>query len=137
MVFLMVSAPAAAAEVKPGKWQTVMSIDSFSMPGMPAEALAAMKKQPPTTVTSCLTPQEAEADPKKLLAADKSCTLNRFNMAGGKMLAEMSCKTEQGPADIRIEGNYTPTSYQFVSSMKGAQMRMATRVNAKWLGPCK
>lgn len=136
MVALLAGTPLAASEVKPGKWQMTMTIDNMSMPGMPPEALAMMKGRP--TVTSyCMTPEETKADPKKMLAADKSCKINRFNMSGGKMLADMSCKTDQGPANILVEGSYTETSYQTRQTMKAGQMSMVSRTSAKWLGPCK
>ncbi len=136
LMALLAAAPVAATEVKPGKWQMTMIIENMSMPGMPPEALAMMKGRP-TVTTYCMTPEEAKADPKKMLAADKSCKMNRFNMSGGKMLADMSCKTDQGPANIVVEGSYTETSYQTRQTMKAGQMTMASRNEAKWLGPCK
>ncbi|WP_439533306.1 DUF3617 domain-containing protein [Polymorphobacter sp.] len=138
LVAVMIAAtPALAApKVTPGQWQAVTVIESASMPGMPPEALAMMKGRP-TTVTYCLTPEEAEADPKKMLAADKSCTMNRFRFEGGSIDAELSCKTDQGPAVVSMKGSYTPTSYAMSSSMKSGPMTMASRVTAKRLGPCK
>lgn len=135
MMAALMAAPVMATEVKPGKWQMTMIVDQMTMPGMPPEALAMMKGRP-TVTTYCMTPEEAKADPKKMLAADKSCKLNRFNMSGGKMLADMSCQTEQGPANILVEGSYSETAYETRSTMKAGPMTMVSRSNAKWLGPC-
>jgi len=125
-----------ATEVKPGKWQATMTIESMSMPGMPPEALAMMKGRP-TTTTYCMTPEEAAADPKKLMDADSKCKFNRFSLAGGRMSAEMLCQTEQGPATMVVDGTYTQTSYETRATMKAGPMTMASRNSARWLGPCK
>jgi hypothetical protein len=134
---MLLAAPALAApRVTPGQWQAVSVIEEATMPGVPPEALGMMKGRP-TTVTYCLTPEEAEADPKKMLAADKSCTVNRMNMSGGVIDAEMACKTDQGPALITMKGTFTDTAYNMRSTMKSGPMTMASRVTAKRLGPCK
>lgn len=137
ILLALVSTPALAApKVTPGQWQSTVTVDSMSMPGVPASALAAMKRQPMTT-SYCLTPQEAEADPRKILAADKSCKMDRFSFTGGRIESAMTCKTEQGPATITMTGTYTPTSYAMASTMKSGPMTMSSRVTAKRLGPCK
>lgn len=135
MMAALLAVPAVAAEVKPGKWQATMIIENMSMPGMPPEALAMMKGRP-TVTTYCMTPEEAEADPRKLLDTEKKCKFNSFNLSGGKMSAEMVCQTEQGPATMTIEGSYTATSYETRQTMKAGPMTMASRNSAKWLGPC-
>ena len=136
MVALVLSAPAVATEVRPGKWQATMTIENMSMPGMPENVLAMMKGRP-TTTTYCMTPEEAKADPKKMMDAESKCKFNRFNLSGGKMSAEMVCQTEQGPATMMVDGAYTETSYETRASMKTGQMTMVSRNTAKWLGPCK
>ncbi len=89
---LLVSAPALAVpKVTPGQWQATTTIESATMPGMPPQALAMMKNRP-TTVTYCLTPQDVEADPKKMLAADKSCKVNRMLFQGGRIDAQMAAR---------------------------------------------
>ncbi|MBB6228722.1 DUF3617 domain-containing protein [Polymorphobacter multimanifer] len=131
------AAPALAAPVvTPGEWTSTMTMDSMTMPGLPPGALDAMKGKPITT-SYCLTPEEAEADPKKILAADKSCKVDRFNMAGGKIDSAMTCQTPQGPATITMSGTYTADSYAMNSTMKAGPMTMASRVSARRLGPCK
>ncbi len=126
----------AAPVVTPGQWTSTMTMDSMTMPGLPPGALDAMKGRPITT-SYCLTPEEAEADPKKILAADKSCKVDRFNMAGGKIDSAMTCQTEQGPATMTMTGTYTADSYAMSSTMKAGPMTMASRVTARRLGPCK
>jgi hypothetical protein len=133
----LASAPALAVPlVSPGQWTSTMTVDNMAMPGVPAGALDAMKGRPITS-SYCLTPQEAEADPKKILAADKSCKVDRFAMTGGKIDSAMTCQTPQGPATITMTGSYTAESYSMASTMKAGPMTMASRVIAKRLGPCK
>lgn len=133
----LLSAPIVAAPVvTPGQWTSTMTMDSMTMPGVPAGALDAMKGNPITT-SYCLTPQEAEAEPKKILAADKSCKVDRFSMTGGKIDTAMTCQTDQGPATMTMTGTYTADSYAMRSNMKAGPMTMVSRVTARRLGPCK
>lgn len=137
LIVLLLPAPVVAApKVNPGQWQATTVIESATMPGVPPEALAMMKGRP-TTVTYCLTPEEAEADPEKMLGADKSCKIDRFSLANGKIDAAMTCKTDQGPATMTMKGTYTADSYTMASTMQTGQMTMASRMSAKRLGPCK
>lgn len=132
-------APLAAAQaapaVNPGQWESRMTVEDMAMPGMPPNVLAIMKGNP-TVTRYCLTPQEAEADPKKMLNADKSCKLNRFSMAGGNLDAQMQCQTEQGPATITMTGKYSAEAYAMTSRMEAGPMTMTSRVSARRLGPC-
>lgn len=130
------TAAQAAPTVTPGQWESRMIVEEMVMPGMPPGALAMMKDRP-TTTQYCLTPQEAEADPKKMLNADKSCKLDRFSMDAGTIDAQMQCKTEQGPATMTMTGRYTATSYDMTSRMVAGPMTMVSRVTARRLGPCK
>jgi|JI8StandDraft_2_1071088.scaffolds.fasta_scaffold08724_4 hypothetical protein len=131
------AAPATAApQVMPGQWQSTSVVEHMTMPGMPPEALAMMKGRP-TTVRYCLTPEEAAADPRKLLNADKSCTVKRFTLNAGTIDAEMQCRTDQGPATISMKGRYAADSYEMTSRMTNGPMTMQSRVTARRLGPCK
>lgn len=130
------AAPASAApQVTPGQWEATMTVIDASMPGMPPDAMAMLKGRP-TTTRYCLTPQEAEARPEKLLNADKSCQIKRFNLAAGSIDAEMTCKGEMGPTTIRMQGRYTATSYEMTSNMSSGPMTMKSRMVARRLGPC-
>lgn len=127
----------AAPKVNPGQWQSVMVVEEFNMPGMPPEALAMMKRQPAQTVSYCLTPEEADANPEKLLSTDKSCKVNRFRFEGGKIDAEMTCRTEQGPATMTMQGSYQTDSYDMKTRTVSGPMTIVSRMSAKRLGPCK
>lgn len=126
----------AAPTVTPGQWESRMTVEDMAMPGMPPNVLAMMKGKP-TVTRYCLTPQDAEADPRKMLNADKSCKMNRFSMAGGRIDAQMQCQTEQGPATITMAGSYAAEAYDMTSRMEAGAMRMTSRMSARRLGPCK
>lgn len=131
------AAPVVAAPVvNPGEWETRIVVEQMVMPGMPPGALDAMKGQP-TVVRSCMTPQDAEARPEKLLNADKNCTAKRFNFAAGRIDAELVCRTPQGPATITMAGSFTPTTTTMQSRMVSGPMTMVSRVSSRRLGPCK
>lgn len=133
---LVPAAASAAPKVTPGQWQSTTIIDNVTMPGLPPEALAMMKGRP-TTVTYCLTPEEAEADPKKMLAADKSCKVDRFDITDSTIDAAFTCKTDQGPATMTMTGTHNGTSYAMKNTMQSGPMTMASHATGKYLGPCK
>lgn len=133
---LPLAAPALAnPKVSPGQWQSTMVIEEFTMPGVPPE-VAAMARSRPTTVKYCLTPEEAEANPEKLLAQDNSCKTVRFRFEGGKIDAEMRCETEMGPATMTMQGSYQPESYTMRARTVAGPMTTASRMTAKRIGPC-
>lgn len=133
--FAPLAAAQAAPTVSPGKWESRVVVQDVAMPGLPPGALAMMKGKPVVT-SYCLTPQDAQADPKKLINADKSCKVNRFTMAGGSIDLQMQCQTAQGPATMTMRGQYTADSYDMNSRMVAGPMTMVSRVTARRLGPC-
>ncbi len=133
---VLAAAPALAqVQPQPGQYETTSVIESMNMPGVPPEVLTMMKGRV-TTMKICLTEADMKKDPKKMLSADKSCELKRYNYAGGKIDAEMTCKSQEGPMTMVMTGTYTTTSYAMRSTMSGG-MNMVTRVSAKRIGPCK
>jgi hypothetical protein len=130
------AAALAAPEVTPGEWQSTTIIDSMTMPGVPANALDMMKGRP-TTITYCLTPEQAEADPEKMFARDDSCQIDNFEITSSTINTAMTCKGPQGPATITMTGTHDGTSYTMASTMKSGPMTMISRTTGKRLGPCK
>ena len=132
------STVAFAQMVRPGKWQTTSTITAVDMPGAPPQ-VAAMMKGRPTTVTSCVTPEQAAKDPRALMGADKSCKVQNYSMAGGRLSATMVCQQRGSTVTVATAGTFTPTAYSAIShivtSGEGA-MKMTASVSSKLIGPC-
>ena len=110
--------------VRPGKWQSKVTIEELEMPGMPAEVAAGMKKMmaqhQERTSESCLTEEDAKRPNEDFFAGkDNNCRYEHFTMGGGKIDAKMRCSADGGASQVmEMAGTYSPESYQ---------MRMATR----------
>ena len=131
--------------VRPGKWESRVSMDELSLPGAPAEVAAAMRNMHKDTVsTTCLTAEEAKRPKEDFFAGgDKNCRYDHFTMRGGKIDAEMQC-SQQGMAQTMVmQGTYGPDAYNMEMRMisnAGAGppggMTMKMRVDARRVGAC-
>lgn len=133
----LASAASAEAPVTPGKWQTVTTVESMSMPGMPPELAKSMAGKP-MGATICITPKEAAAGPRDVIGkTNGACRYRSFAAAAGRITAVMECKAgKAGPQTIAIEGSYSPTGYDIRSKMSGGAMQSSSRTVGKRLGPC-
>jgi len=131
--------------VRPGKWQTRITLEEMSIPGMPPQMAEQMKAQMNAveTTESCLTPEDVKKPGEDFFAgAQKNCTYDRFTMAGGKIDAEMTCKDGGATMNMTIAGTYSADSYAARSTMKmsnaGANggMTVKSSVEAKRVGNC-
>jgi hypothetical protein len=100
---------AATLGLQPGKWETRMEVVESKMSGMPAGMT--LPKTDPTTITTCMTPEQASKGPGNLLKRVKGdCTVNSSTYAGGKIAMEMNCKLPTGTMAMKTTGTYTATS---------------------------
>lgn len=132
----LASAANAESPVTPGKWQTVTTVESMSMPGMPPELAKSMAGKP-MGATYCITPEQAAAGPRDVIGkSNGACRYRSFAAAAGRITAVMECKAgKAGPQTIAIAGSYSPTGYDIRSKMSGA-MQSTSRTVGKRLGPC-
>ena len=132
--------------VRPGLWESKVTIEEMSMPGMPAEMASKMPSFGGRVETgqSCLTAEEAKRPKEDFFAGDnKNCRYDHFTMAGGKIDAAMKCTVEQASQTMTMKGSYTPDTYNMQMSMtaQGGQgydagMTMRMRVDARRVGEC-
>lgn len=136
------------AFVRPGRWESKVTIEQFEIPGMPPEMAQRMKammaeKQEHDFVT-CLTPEDVKR-PKEDFFAGKNneCRYEHFTMGGGKIDAVMRCDNNSGGAPVmQMAGTYSPDAYQMQTSMKmtgtGGEggMSMQLRIDAHRAGEC-
>jgi hypothetical protein len=137
---------AAAAQtntppLRAGQWETRVEMLKIDMPGMPPQMVEMMKKRSATTVSSCMTEEQARKPSAETFAPNRNakCTFRHFTMGGGKLDATMACKEGEGAMTMTMKGDYAPEKidYQATIDTNGAQkMTMATRVTAHRIGEC-
>lgn len=136
-----------AIRFDPGEWETTVELIDAQMPGMPdgvaRQVRDSMKMR--TTVTSCMTPEQAGRPNEEMLAGNGGdCRFADYRMHSGRLQATMTCQGGQGAptATIVMDGRYTATSFALENSIEtqaGAMgaMTMRSRVSGKRLGDCK
>lgn len=143
-------AVSAAGHRKPGLWETTMSMKyTKGGPQIPPEQLAKMQqmgiKMPgmsnePTTVQSCVTPEQAAADFKPDTARG-DCTMENQKWSGDTFSGDMVCHTREGDMRSHFSGTASgDTAFTGSSTMEGSNPHMGgdfameQHFSSKWLG---
>ena len=133
--------------VRPGKWQSKVTIEQLELPGMPAQMAEQMKqvmaRHQEKTSESCLTPEQAKRPSEDFFAGkDNNCRYEHFTMGGGKIDAKMRCAAAAGASQVmEMTGTYSPESYEMRMSTRtegagSAGMNMKLRVASTRIGAC-
>lgn len=130
--------------VRPGLWESKVTIQEMNIPGMPPEMASQMKgfEGRIETDQDCLTPEEAKRPKEDFFTGDnENCRYDHFTMADGKIDAVMNCTAEQANHRMTMQGSYTPETYNMEMTMETAAgedagMRMKMRVDARRVGQC-
>jgi hypothetical protein len=128
---------AAATEtlIRPGEWQSDTTVTEMSMPGLPPQVQANMKKVMSSRQTHSFTSCVTEADvkrPKEDFFAGKNnqCRYDHFTMSGGKVDATMHCTSEGRDTTMKLDGRYSAENYQLnveMSSNGGPEGAMSLK----------
>ena len=136
------------AFVRPGLWESKVTIEKFDVPGMPPEMAQRMKTMMAENqehgFQTCLTAEDVKRPKEDFFAGkNKECRYEHFTMGDGKIDAEMRCGKDAGSQTMRMAGTYSPDSYQMqmatqVETSNGDQqaMQMQMRVEAHRVGEC-
>jgi hypothetical protein len=130
---------AQAAGIKPGKWQISSTVRSLDMPSVPPQVRRSMIGRT-TTVSVCISPEDAARGPQDMLKANPSCTFTRQLVVGTTMTTEMVCNQGGSRMTIKSTGSFTPTSFSSTGSSKmSGPMTMSSSVTSsgKWAGACR
>ena len=139
--------------MRPGKWQSNVTIDSMDAPGMPPGVAAQIKKMSAATRTteSCLTPDQVKRpNPEMFAQAQKNCRYDHFEFGNGKMDMTMRCNAGAGGGTpggqmqtIHMTGTYSgESSTMAMTSTSGTgaggigPMTMKMHIEGKRLGDC-
>jgi len=138
------------AFVRPGLWESKVTIEKFEVPGMPPEMAQRMKtmmaQNQEHDFQTCLTAEDVKRPKEDFFAGkDNQCRYEHFTMGGGKIDAAMHCGGKGGGTQVmQMAGTYSPDSYRMQTSMdmKGGggpegSMAMTMRIEAQRVGECK
>lgn len=140
-----VKAEVEKVQLKPGQWESSFTLEDIDMPDMPgggAQMEEQMKKMMTrTAIRYCVTPEEAANPGGKMFSGqdNKDCVYKGFNVSGGSVKGEISCKSQGGAMTAVMSGNYAPESYEMRMDMKtsgaadGADMHMKAKTTGKWV----
>ena len=134
----------AAGFVRPGRWESKVTIEEMKIPGMSGD----MSSQMPNfqgreqTSVNCLSEADVQKPKEDFFTGDnKNCRYDRFTMADGKIDAVMKCTDQGATHTMTMQGSYSPTTYNMTMTMQGAGegaagMSMKMRVDARHAGQC-
>lgn len=138
------AAAAAAISLRPGQWETrveVLRLDMGGMPNMPAGMNTPLP--PPTTILSCLTPEQASRPNADFITGSGEqggCTYQDFSMAGGRIRGTVTCNAQGTQMRTTMNGEFAPDSYRMESesriSANGNTIDTASRISARRIGDC-
>jgi hypothetical protein len=135
------SGEAARVSLQPGQWETTVTITRMDVPNMPQGVNQTMP--PPTTIRSCITPEQASQPNANFLTGSGEtggCTYENFSMTGGRIQGIVSCNSQGTTMRTTLDGQFTPTSYEMNNQVEtnagGMAMNMATRTTARRVGDC-
>jgi hypothetical protein len=124
-----------------GQWEMTTQVVSMTAEGLPAGMTP--PTPPPTTVSICLTPEQA-ANPGANFATgsaeNSGCTSENMAMANGRVTGTVQCA--QGGTTMRttLDGQYTATSYEVTQraqiSGQGVSMNTESRTTGRRTGDC-
>lgn len=138
-------APAGASSgltIQPGLWEITMEMRNSRMTGMP-EGMS-MPQIPPTTVRSCVTPEEVSRANASFLSggghAGIDCDYSRVTIAGGRIQGTSTCSRPGMEVAVTMDGSFTPTGYdinqQMQSTMQGRTTSSTNHLVGRRIGEC-
>ena len=126
---LALAVPAFAAEekspMKPGKWQITIQMD---MPNMPI-------KMPSTTITQCITKEQAENPQPPKSKRDNDCKVADYKIDGNTVTWSIDCPKQNMTGDGKI--TFSEDTYDGVTNLKKDDtVVMTQKYSGKYLGAC-
>lgn len=143
----LIKAAQAKTALQPGQWRLQIEIVSADLGEVPAEVRAAQTeaiRAQSRDTTACRSAKELKPlDLEQLEKAAGTCRFARYELAGGRLAADITCKKEGTPAThIKAAGTSTPTGFDIrldqQTGLKGQPGYLAFQLQAKGkrLGAC-
>jgi hypothetical protein len=145
------AAPAATAApagggsgltIQPGLWEITMEMRLAQATEMPAGMT--LPQMPPTTVRSCVTPEQVSRANANFLSgsghAGINCDYSGVTVAGGRIHGTSTCSRPGTEVSVTMDGSFTPTSYdinqQMQSTGRGRTMSSTNHLVGRRVGEC-
>jgi hypothetical protein len=145
------AAPAATAapaggsgglNIQPGEWEITMEMRTMQASGMPAGMT--IPQMPPSTVRSCVTPEQVSRANANFLNggghAGMNCDYSGVTVADGRIQGTSTCSRSGMEARVTMDGSFTPTSYdinqQMQSTVHGRSMSSTNHLVGRRIGEC-
>ncbi len=132
---------AGAVTMQPGQWEIRTEIGRMEVPNMPAGM--SPPTPPPTTVNTCLTPEQARAPGGDFLTGSgqaAGCTTENMSMEGGRIRGTVQCNQQGTTMRSTMDGQFSPTSFEInqrvETSAQGMNMTMESRTTGRRTGDC-
>jgi len=142
-------AQAGGMFIKPGRWESKVSVLDVQMPGMPPQMADRIKQTMATvnerdTTATCVSEADAKKPREDFFAGkSKNCRYDHFTMSGGKIDAAMTCSGERGTSmSMTMTGTYSPDHYEGDMAMdmagpEGRSMKMKSHSVSNLVGQCR
>ena len=128
--------------IQPGEWEITMEMQAAEVSGMPAGMH--MPNIPPSTVRSCLTPEQVSRANANFLSGSghqgMDCDYSGVTVADGRIQGTSTCSRAGIQATVTMDGSFTPTSYdihqQMRSTMHGRSSSSTNHLVGRRIGEC-
>jgi len=135
------AAGGAAVALQPGQWEITTAVLRMEVPNMPSGI--SPPTPPPTTVRTCLTPQQASAPNGGFLTGSGEgggCTSQNMSMAGGRIQGVVQCNSQGSTMRSTMEGRFSATSFEVnqhvETAAQGMNMNIESRTSGRRVGDC-
>ena len=110
-------ADAQGLRPEPGQYRATITTTNIDIPGLPPE-MKGHGSGMTTTNEYCVTEEEVAQGFEEMMkqGQDGECSYEKFDLAGGKLDAVMTCNSGEGTAKIAMNGTVTPTSSDFTAT---------------------
>jgi len=130
-----------SATLQPGQWEMTTTIVSMNVPNMPQGMNPPMP--PPTTVSVCLTPEQARAPGGGFITGsdqNTGCRSENFTMANGRIQGVVQCDAQGTTMRANISGQFSADNYEITQQVEtaasGMTMNMEARTAGRRTGDC-
>jgi hypothetical protein len=128
--------------IQPGEWEITMEMRTAQASGMPAGMT--MPQMPPSTIRSCVTPEQVSRANANFLNGGghpgMNCDYSGVTVAGGRIQGTSTCSRAGMEARVTMDGSFTPTSYdinqQMQSTMHGRSISSTNHLVGRRVGEC-
>ncbi len=134
-------ATSAGVNMEPGQWEMTSQILSMEVPGMPAGTQ--MPTPPATTISMCLTPEQAATPNAGFLTGageNSGCRTEGMNFANGRVSGTVICEMEGTRMRSTVDGQFGSTNYEISqraeTEANGMTTRMEVRTTGRRIGEC-